>query len=99
MDKTDYLEKFSLKNKVAYVTGAAGLLGSEISSALAQAGAETIILDVEDKKGKELESKLKKAGLKAHYEQFDVADIQNIDDNCQNLLKKYKSMDIWVNCA
>lgn len=99
MKEINYLEKFSLKNKVVYVTGAAGFLGSEISCALAAAGAKTILLDIDESRGKLLEKKLQRKGYKAHYRYFDVADIQNIEAGCRNLLNRYHRMDVWVNCA
>ena len=99
MDEINYLEKFFLKNKTAYVTGAAGLLGSEISCALAMAGSETIMLDVNESKGKLLEKKLQAKGCEVCYEHFDVTDLQNIDSGCSDFLNKYHSMDVWVNCA
>jgi len=99
MDAINYLEKFSLKNKTAYVTGAAGLLGSEICRALATAGAETIMLDVDEKKGKLLEEGLTAEGCKACYEHFDITNLQNIEFGCRDLLNKYHRMDVWVNSA
>ena len=45
----NYLSKFSLKNKKAFVVGGSGLLGSEITEALISASAEVINLD-KDKK-------------------------------------------------
>ena len=99
MDTINYLEKFSLKDKTAYVTGAAGLLGSEISCALATAGAETIMLDINESNGKSIERKLQAKGYKACYEHFDITDLQNIESGCRDLLNKYHRMDVWVNCA
>lgn len=99
MSSIDYLEKFSLKKKIVYVTGAAGFLGSEISYALASAGAETILLDINDSKGKALEEKLRLNGYKAHYEYHDVTDIDNMEAGCQALKDKYDRMDVWVNNA
>ena len=41
----DYLGKFRLDKKVAFVAGGLGLIGRETSCALASAGAKTVILD------------------------------------------------------
>ena len=46
----NYLNKFSLKNKKAFVIGGSGLLGSEITEALISASAEVINLDKDKKK-------------------------------------------------
>ena len=55
-----YLDKFSLSKKTAFVTGGAGLIGAQISSAFASAGAETVIIDIQKKNGIELSTKLNK---------------------------------------
>ena len=39
-------EQFNLKDKVAVVTGGLGMLGSEYTQALAQAGAKVAVVDV-----------------------------------------------------
>ena len=58
--KKNIKDLFDLKNKVIVISGGAGLLGSEFSSALAKIGAIPIILD---KNKNSLES-LKKNFLK-----------------------------------
>ena len=45
----NYLHKFRLDKKTAYVIGGLGLIGKEISKAYAMAGAKVIILDVKKK--------------------------------------------------
>lgn len=94
----NYLEKFSLAGKVAYVTGGAGLIGAEIATALASAGAKTIIIDINDE-GKKLSVELTSAGHSALYENFDITDLQNIDQNLDTLIEKHNGIDVWVNCA
>ena len=42
----NYQKKFRLDDKIAYIIGGLGLIGSEVSMAIASAGAKTIILDV-----------------------------------------------------
>ena len=53
-----YLEKFSLKGKTAFITGGVGLIGAEISKALASAHAKTIIIDIDENSGMKLSEKL-----------------------------------------
>jgi len=95
----DYLARFSLKGKKAFVTGAAGLIGSEISKAFANAGAETILLDIDNEKGNKLKEEIVNAGYEAYFENFDVTKLANIDITISDLVMKYKSVDAWVNAA
>ena len=46
----NYQQKFRLDDKIAYIVGGLGLIGSEVSMAIASAGAKTIILDVDNKR-------------------------------------------------
>ena len=50
----NYLNKFNLNNKIAYVVGGLGLIGKEVSIAFASAGAETIVLDVNNNEAKKI---------------------------------------------
>ena len=50
----NYLNKFKLHNQTAFVCGGLGLIGIEVSTALAQAGAKVIILDINTTKWNEL---------------------------------------------
>ena len=51
----DYLNKFRIDNKTAFVIGGLGLIGKEISRAYAMGGAKVVILDIKKKEGKILE--------------------------------------------
>jgi NAD(P)-dependent dehydrogenase (short-subunit alcohol dehydrogenase family) len=64
-----------LRDKVALVTGGAGGLGSATSRALAEAGAEVIVADVEEEKGRALAEE-----LGGHYVKVDVSEL---DSNLQ----------------
>ena len=54
----NYLNKFSLKNKKAFVIGGSGLLGSEIIEALVSASANVINLDNNKKRSLILKKKI-----------------------------------------
>ena len=95
----DYQLKFRLDNKTAFVVGGLGLIGSEITKALASAGASVISLDINCEKGKVLKSELQKAGYDLILHQFDCLDFEEIDNNFLALLNEYGSSDIFINCS
>jgi NAD(P)-dependent dehydrogenase (short-subunit alcohol dehydrogenase family) len=95
----NYLKKFSLKGKNAFVTGGVGLIGSEISKALAQMDANVVVLDVEEEKGKQFEKEYTSKSGNITYEKFDITDLEKVDQEIENLKKRYKKIDVWVNAA
>ena len=95
----NYLDKFSLKGKVAFVTGGVGLLGTEITRALADAGAKVVVLDIDKQKAEKLQLELKNEGKDVDVEIFDITDLSEIDKNIDNLKEKYGHLDVWVNTA
>jgi NAD(P)-dependent dehydrogenase (short-subunit alcohol dehydrogenase family) len=95
----DYLAKYRLDGKVAFVTGGAGLLGAEICRALASAGAKTVVLDVDVTKGRQTSHDIAKRGHSACFESFDITDLPGIDAAVDRLAAAHGSLDIWVNTA
>lgn len=93
----NYLDKFSLKNKVAFVTGGAGLLGTEVVKALSDAGAKVVVLDINKEAGEKVVQKLK--SKKVTFEVFDITDLDNADKAIERLQKKYNRIDVFVNAA
>jgi NAD(P)-dependent dehydrogenase (short-subunit alcohol dehydrogenase family) len=90
------LELFSLKNKVAIVTGALGLIGKNHCVALAEAGANVIVCDLDEVKCKEFASTLstKSIGVGVDITQKDsVENLKNI------VLKEFSKIDILINNA
>lgn len=96
---TGYLKKFSLEGKIAFVTGGAGLIGTEVTRILAEAGGKVIILDIDLDKARKLQQQLKKEGLKVEYKMFDVTNLSQLNHAIDDLLREYGSIDIWVNSA
>lgn len=95
----NYLNSFSLKGKVSFVAGGVGLIGKEITKALADGGSKVVVLDIDIKKGEKLALNLKKAKRDIIFEQFDITDLDNLDSNIDSLCKKYGRIDVWVNTA
>ena len=87
----DYLDKFSLKNKTAYIVGGLGLIGSEVSKAMVSASAKTVILDIDSDRANTLLKVLPKNAA-VFYESFDCTDLIALDkifsDDGMNVLPK-----------
>ncbi len=92
-------DKFTLEDKTAVVTGGAGLIGKEIVKALAEAGANVLIADIDAQKGIELEEKLSEENMEVNFVELDITDEGSIKDVIDKAEEKYDDIDIWVNCA
>jgi len=90
---------FSLKDKVALVTGASQGIGRATSLALAQAGAKVAVAARSADKLAALVAEIEAAGGEALAVQMDVADASQIKAGFQALLAKFSRLDILVNNA
>ncbi len=94
-----YLEKFRLDNKVALVIGGLGLIGTEITKAISESGATTLILDVDEKKGTKLAEKIINDGNHAEFVYFDATDLERISEKLNHVYKENNQIDIFINCS
>jgi NAD(P)-dependent dehydrogenase (short-subunit alcohol dehydrogenase family) len=90
---------FQLNDKIAIVTGGAGLYGKSISQALAQAGAHVIIASRDSAKCDTYARELQKNKWSAEGMFLDMADEKSIADFSSEILKQHKHIDILVNNA
>src|ERR1041385_1950295 len=90
------MKLFSLKGKVAIVTGACGLIGTHHCEALAEAGANVIATDVSEKSVKSVATKLGKNNVGIA---MDVTDAPSVKKVCRSILEKFGHIDILVNNA
>lgn len=95
----DYRNRFLIAGKVAFVTGGLGLIGLEISRALASAGGRTVILDIDEKCAAPEVKEIREAGYDVHFEFFDATDLDHMDAHLKQLKDKYGAIDVWVNSA
>ena len=87
---------FHLGGKTAIVTGATGLLGKEHCKALASAGANVVVLDLDDAKCNDFATTLptKSIGISA-----DITNLESVKNARDRILNEFGSIDILVNNA
>jgi len=92
-------ERFGLQNKVAVVTGGAGLLGTSICRALSEAGATVVVAENDEGRGIELENQIKGYGLKAKYVKIDIASEESVVKAVAEIIRRFGKIDVWINNA
>ncbi len=90
---------FSLKDKVALVTGASQGIGRATSIFLAEAGAKIGVAARNVEKLSSLVAEIESAGAEALAVRMDVADAAQVKSGFQQLLAKFGRLDILVNNA
>jgi 3-oxoacyl-[acyl-carrier protein] reductase len=90
---------FSLKDKVALVTGASQGIGRATALALAQAGAKVAVAARNTEKLAALAAEIEAGGGEALAVSMDVADAAQIKTGFQQALAKFGRLDILVNNA
>jgi len=90
---------FSLRDKVAVVTGASQGIGRDTAQALAEAGAKVAVAARNEEKLAELVQEIAAKGGEAFAVKMDVADIDQIKSGFKSILEKFGKIDILVNNA
>jgi NAD(P)-dependent dehydrogenase (short-subunit alcohol dehydrogenase family) len=93
------LEKFDLADRVAVVTGGAGLLGAEFCRTLAEAGAAVAVVDIDVAAAEKAAAALTKAGYRAQGFQADVTDPGSANGLADSVVSALGRLDILVNSA
>ena len=92
-------ELFSLKGKVALITGGAGWLGSLMSEALAEAGAKVAIVDYNAEAVEKVTTKFNEAGLDTVPVVADIMQEDSIRQCVDKVAEDCGRLDILINCA
>lgn len=90
---------FSLRGRVAVVTGATGVLGGEMARSLAHSGARVAVLGRREEKARRVTEEIEQAGGEALALPADVLERDQLEDARDVLLEHWGGVDILVNAA
>ena len=95
------LEKiFNIKNKNILLTGSAGRIGEHFAHVLSQNGANVILVDIDAKKNKKLETTLKNLYNTTPLSiNADISSESDVKTMIKIILKKFKTIDVLINNA
>ena len=101
MEKTNVIPKiFDVKHKNIVLTGASGTLGSQYSHFLSAAGANMILVDLDDKKNKMLEKQIvKKYHTKCKSYLADISNKEEIKNVSSKIISEFRTIDGLINNA
>ena len=89
-----------MKNRVAVITGGAGHIGSAICNALAEHGADIVIIDSNESLCRETSAQLEKTyGIETHPLAIDLTDEKSLREIPHRVTDQFPSLDILVHCA
>lgn len=90
---------FDLSGKAAIVTGGAGFLGQQFTEALAEAGADVVVADIQGQAAGEWAERINQQGGSAAGTALDVTDPASVDGLINFTLERFGRVDILVNSA
>jgi 2-deoxy-D-gluconate 3-dehydrogenase len=100
MEMNGYLDSlFSLKGKVAIVTGGGRGLGKGMAIALANAGADVALISRTESELNQVVKEIQRAGGRASAHPADISKVEKIQDLVQAIHKDKGQIDILVNTA
>ena len=99
MDTFDVHKTFDLTGKTAVVTGGAGVLCQSMCGALASAGANVAVLDMDETAARQVVETINDRGGHAMAVACNVLDRGSLEPACQAVLAEFGRVDILVNGA
>ncbi len=92
-------DAFSIKGKVAIITGAGGVLGGSIAKSFLQAGAKVVAIDIHEENLTKRVAELSVFGSDVIGVVGNVLDIESLENVAQEVLAKWEKIDILLNIA
>lgn len=100
METREPFKRFDLSDRVAIITGGAGLLGSRYAEVLSQAGAYVVAADIAGDRARDLMVHISdETGVQALGLELDVSQPDSVRAMVEEVLEKFGRIDILVNNA
>jgi len=93
------LKLFDLNGKSAFVTGASVGIGRGYATALAQAGANVAVVDIDEKTGRKTAEEIVSYGVKSVFIRCDVTKKEDVESMITQTVEVFGKLDIAVNNA
>ncbi|MBN02513.1 MAG: D-mannonate oxidoreductase [Planctomycetaceae bacterium] len=93
------VEPFDVKDQVAVVTGATGVLGGAIAEGYARQGMRVAILGRNADKGNAVVQRIRESGGEAEFTAVDVTSRESCEDAARQVLARFGQVDVLVNSA
>ena len=90
---------FGIKNQVAVVTGAGGILCSEMAKALSECGAKVAILDLRPDAAEKCAAAIRTGGGEVMAVECNVLDRASVEKACDKIIAQWGRVDILINGA
>ncbi|MAI87295.1 MAG: 3-oxoacyl-[acyl-carrier-protein] reductase [Candidatus Marinimicrobia bacterium] len=90
---------FSLRNKIAIVTGASQGIGKTTAQLFSKSGAHVVCIARNEEKIKNLANTISKNGHSASYNSCDISDGDLFQDTIKSVINDYGKIDILINNA
>lgn len=90
---------FSLQGKTVFTTGANGGIGKAIARGMAEAGADLVITDLDERILQETAEEIQKAGTNVFPVVFNINDMEAMKSAVDKAISHYGRIDILINSA
>lgn len=88
-----------MESKKVLITGAASGLGKAMALRWAQTGAQVVIVDIHDERGKAVQEELSSQGWDIQYFHCDICSDAEVDDLAKEIHQKWGRLDVLINNA
>lgn len=95
----NFLEKFRLKGKKAFITGAGRGIGKSVSISLAEAGADIAVVDINLDSAEKTAQEISLLGVKSFAVKADVRNPADVDQMIEKIMNEFGTLDIAFNNA